>query len=125
MEDIGRPEAQLRGRRSLLSLESTPLREAGPWALEIDFADPTQPRQTIALAALPDAAEGDLRRIDGPSLDRVLQGVDYALGEQVEESDTPEDSSGGDGSLFRTLLWGLLICAVGEALLSRFMGGSR
>lgn len=125
IEDIGRPESIVRGRRSLLSLESTPLREAGAWGLEIEFADPTQPRQTIALAALPDASEGDLRRIDGASLDRVLKGVDYALGEQVEESDAPDDPGGGDGSLFRTLLWGLLICAVGEALLSRFMGGSR
>ena len=49
----------------------------------------------------------------------------HGLGEQVEESDAPDDPGGGDGSLFRTLLWGLLICAVGEALLSRFMGGSR
>jgi hypothetical protein len=125
MEDIGRPEAVVSGRRSLLSLESTPLREAGAWGLEVDFADPTQPRTTIALAAVPDATEGDLRRIDGASLDRVLQGVEYALGEQVEESDMPEEPAGGDGSLFRILLWALLVCAVGEALLARFMGGSR
>lgn len=125
MEDIGRPEAVVSGRRSVLSLESTPLREAGAWGLEIDFADPTQPATTLALAAVPDATEGDLRRLDGASLDRVMQGVEYALGEQVEESDLPEQASGGDGSLFRMLLWALLVCAVGESLLARFMGGSR
>ncbi len=125
MEDIGRPEVELRGRRSLLTLDATPLREAGAWGLEIDFTDPTRPRRTLALAAAPEAAEGDLRRLDGASLDRVLDGVDYALGEQVEEADAPEEASGGDGSLFRALLWSLLVCAVLETALARSMGGTR
>ena len=125
MEDIGRPEAVARGRRSLVSLDATPLREAGGWELDIEFADPTHPRQVIALAAHPDASEGDLRRVDGASLDRALQGVEYVLGEEVEEASSDDGPSGGDGSLFRALLWALLACALGESLLARFMGGSR
>ncbi|MDG2148364.1 MAG: BatA domain-containing protein [Planctomycetota bacterium] len=125
IENIGRPEVSSHGRRSLLSLDSTPLREAGAWSLEIEFADPTQPQRSLALAALPDAMEGDLRRLDGASLDQVLQGVDYSLGEQVDEGEDSEGAGGGDGSLFRALLWSLLAFAVGEVLLSRFMGGSR
>ncbi len=125
VEDIGRPEARSFGRRSVLSLESTPLREAGAWALEVEFADPTQPSRTFALASLPDSAEGDLRRIDGASLDRALAGVDYVLGEQADETGDSDEAGGGDGSLFRSLLWALLVFAAAEAALSRLMGGSR
>jgi hypothetical protein len=125
MQNVGRPDVTPLGRRSVLSMEATPLREAGAWKLEVDFVDANQPRQMLALAALPDAREGDLRRIDGPSLDRVLAGVAFTLGEQVEDAEDDSGDSGGDGSLFRALLWALLVCLAGEALLARSMGGPR
>ena len=125
MEDIGRPEARLLGRRSELSLEATPLREAGAWALEIEPADATMPPRTIALSAWPDAAEGDLRRLDGASLDTALQGVEYVLGEDTREEQDDDLAGGGDGSLFRALLWALLVCIVGDSVLARWLGGSR
>jgi len=125
MEDIGRPESMPLGRRSLLSLEATPLREAGSWDLEVDYVEASQPGTSIALAALPDAAEGDLRRIDASALAGVLGGVEFALGEEVEPEGGPPRDEGGDGNLFRALLWLLLACVVGESVFARYLGGAR
>jgi len=125
MREIGRPEVEALGARSLLSLQASPLTEPGPWTLAVEYADSARPTSRIALAALPDAREGDLRRLDGATLERRLAGVDFVLGEAAEGSSSDGRSEAGDGSLFRFLLWALFGAVVGESVLSRLVGRRR
>lgn len=124
LEDIPSPEARRLGQRSLLSLAATPLVEAGASFLTVEPSDPVRPVQRLALAALPDAREGDLRRIDGTALGERLTGVEFTLGESLAEQEDVELDPAGDGSLFRVLLWTLLILALAESVLARQTGGA-
>jgi len=125
VERIDRPEVERLGNRSRLDLGTTPLDEAGAWSLEIEPVDASRPGEVIALAALPDAREGDLRRIDAATLEQRLTPVSFVMGERLEEDPDDAGSESGDGSLFRFLLWSLLVCLIGESLLARKMGGVR
>lgn len=127
VQDLGSPEVEALGERSRLSLAATPLDTAGPWTLDLEFADPAREPLAVALAALPDAREGDLRRVDAATLTQRLAGVEFVLEEAAEQVDDEDGSAldGGDGSLFRALLWALLALALGESVLARFMGGAR
>lgn len=124
IEELVAPVSKQMGERSLLTLPVA-LREAGPWTLVVDPSDPTQQPQRLALAALPEAREGDLSRIDAATLAERLAGVEFVLGEPGESREGELALSGGDGSLFRALLWMLLAAALGESLLARFVGRAR
>jgi hypothetical protein len=63
--------------RSRLELAGLPLEEAGAYLLEVNTA---QGAQRIALAAVPDAREGDLRSISQSELGQALSGVEWQLG---------------------------------------------
>ncbi len=121
MHEIARPEYERAGSRSLLSLDATPLVEAGAYDLDIDTA---QGRQTLALAALPEAREGDLDRIDVGALDPLLTGIDFVIGE-ADDEDADLGREAGDGGLAIALLWTLLVLLVSESLLARWMGKGR
>lgn len=127
MTDLGLPEVTPLGARSRIDLSDTPLGEAGAWTLTLDFDDPARPPRDIALAALPDAREGDLRRIDTGTLQSRLTGVEYALvsGESLADQSETASEGGSDGQLFRVLLWALLVAALAESILARVLGGPR
>jgi hypothetical protein len=125
MEVISAPDYEPMGERSLLSLAATPLIEPGPAFLTVETGDSARIPERLALAALPDFREGDLRRIDTMALAERLQGVDFVVGEAVAGGTGGPGGDSGNGSLFRALLWALLVVACGESLLARFVGGSR
>jgi len=115
---VERPDFQPVGPgRSRLELSSLALEEAGAYTLEVQTA---QGGQRIALAALPDAREGDLRPIDPSGLEQALTGVDWKLG--AEDLDEARTQQPGDGSLAQALLWALLAAAVLESALARWVG---
>ena len=115
---VERPDIQPAGAgRSRLELSGLPLEEAGAYLLEVNTA---QGSQRIALAAVPDAREGDLRRIGENELAQALSGVEWQLGgEELDEEQAPQP---GDGSLAQALLWALFAAAVLESALARWMG---
>jgi len=125
MEVISAPDFEPMGERSLLSLAATPLIEPGAAFLTVETGDSARLPERIALAALPDAREGDLRRIDSVVMAERLSGVDFVMGEPDAGRAGGLSGDQGDGSLFRALLWALLVVACGESLLARFVGGSR
>lgn len=127
MSDLGVPEVETLGPRSRLSLAARPLTEPGPWMLSVEFDDPARAPLAIALAALPDPREGDLRRVDAATLERRLAGVEYALvsGESLGDDGEAASEGGSDGQLFRMLLWLLLAAALGESVVARLLGGRR
>jgi len=126
MTAIEQPDAVAIGARSLLSLSSTPLFEAGAWRLDVESsgvqAEPIT--ESFALAAVPDAREGDLTRVDPGALDAALGGLPYTLGEATAEDDDAGRPD-GDGGLARALLWTLLAVVLGESVLARAMGRHR
>ena len=124
IEEITAPEIEIMGERSLLSLASTPLAEPGRTFLTVKTEDSARLPERLALAAYPDAREGDLRRIDLASLDERLSGVDYVVGE-ADSGGGLGGGGSGDGSLFRALLWALLFVACAESLFARSIGGPR
>ncbi len=124
IEEITAPQIEIMGERSLLSLASTPLAEPGPAFLTVETEDSARLPERLALAAFADAREGDLQRIDGPTLDERLAGVDYRVGE-AEAGGLDGGGGRGDGSLFRALLWALLIVACAESVFARSIGGAR
>lgn len=105
--------------KSRLELAAMPLEEAGAYLLEVSTA---QGSQRIALAAVPDAREGDLRTIDEAGLNQALAGVEWKLGADDVEEDHSQQP--GDGSLAQALLWALFSAAVLEAALARWIGKS-
>ena len=121
MLDVGRPEFTRVADRSLLVLDATPLDEAGAYRLEVETATETT---QLALAALPEAREGDLSRIDTSALEQALGEVPFVLGEQSEDVEL-ESADAGDGNLAQVLLWTLLILLLGESFLARWMGRAR
>jgi hypothetical protein len=125
IEEIASPAIEIMGERSLLSLESTPLEEPGPAFLTVETGDSARLPERLALAAVPDAGEGDLRRIDRAALAERLAGVDFVVGEAGGSSSSGAAGGRGDGSLFRALLWVLLFVACAESLLARFVGRAR
>ena len=115
---VERPDIRPAGTgKSRLELGSLPLEEAGPYLLEVGTA---QGSQRIALAAVPDAREGDLRVIDQSALGQALAGVEWQLG--AEDFDEERGPQPGDGSLAQALLWALLAAALLESALARWMG---
>lgn len=124
IEELASPDYEPLGERSRLDL-TTPLGQPGPWSVTIEPSDPTRHPQRIALASLPEAREGDLRRIDAATLAKRLVGVEYVLGEPTDDAGDEQSLGGGDGSLFRVLLWALLVAALGESLLARVVGRAR
>jgi hypothetical protein len=124
VEELVSPVSEEMGERSRLTLP-TPLAQAGEWMLTVESSDPTRAPVSLALSALPEAREGDLSRLDAGSLSKRLSGVEYVLGEPTRDESGELPARGGDGSLFRALLWALLILAVGESLLARFVGRAR
>jgi hypothetical protein len=69
---------------------------------------------------VPDAREGDLRRIGENELAQALSGVEWQLG--GDELDEEQAAQPGDGSLAQALLWALFAAAVLESALARWMG---
>ena len=124
VEEIPSPEVEALGQRARLALPMV-LDHAGPWTLDVEPSDPTQRERRVALSALPEAREGDLRRIDDATLNKRLAGVEFVLGEPVDDVGEAARSAGGDGDLFRFLLWALLAAALGESLLARSLGRAR
>jgi len=124
VEELSSPEVEVLGERSRLTLP-TPLTQPGEWLLSVESSDPTRAPVSLALAALPQAREGDLSRMDAATLAERLSGVEYILGEPAARAAGEAPSRGGDGSLFRALLWALLVVALGESLLARFVGRAR
>ncbi len=118
---VERPEGERLGTRTRLDLP-VPLDEPGAYRLELSLADGG--KATLALAAQPDAREGDLRSVDQSVLDEVLTGVPYVLGAELQD-DGRDRRAGGDGSLSAALLWALLACALAESLLARWLGAPR
>jgi hypothetical protein len=118
---VDRPAGGQPGERSRLDLP-VPLDEAGAYRLELGFADGE--RRMLALAAQPDAREGDLRAADPAAISQALAGVPHVVGAELA-GDEPADEAGGDGSLALPLLWALLACAVCESLLARHVGAPR
>jgi hypothetical protein len=118
------PASERLGPRAVLRLESTPFDQAGPYRLEVTTSGGPEGRQVLALAALPDAREGDLRAIDDAGLAAALSGVPFVLGEELDQA---SESAGapGDGSLATALLWALLGLALAESLLARTLGRAR
>ncbi|MGQ0551742.1 MAG: BatA domain-containing protein [Planctomycetota bacterium] len=110
-------------RKSLLRLEGTPLDEPGAYLLEVR-SEAAGARQNFALAAYPDAREGDLRLADETTLDAAFAGVEWERGEEAAE-DEEEPAAPGDGSLAAALLWALLGAALLESLLARSLGAPR
>lgn len=129
LQTIESPEATRLGdddERHLLSLDAVPLVEPGPYSLAVvSSAGAGDVERTIALAAVPDAREGDLRTIAASVLDERLAGVEFELGQPLTEDDVDDLGDEGDGSLARFLLWLLLAAVVGESLLARSMGAAR
>jgi hypothetical protein len=121
MRQITHPEYEAIGQRSMLVLAGSPLDEPGGYRLDIETAEGTETR---ALAAVPDAREGELDRIDVSGLDVALGEVAFVLGEE-----TPEELSAtidaGDGNLAMPLLWLLVVLVLAESLLARWMGQGR
>jgi hypothetical protein len=105
----------------MLVLAGSPLDEPGGYKLDIETAEGTETR---ALAAVPDAREGELDRIDVSGLDVALGEVPFVLGEE-----TPEELSAsidaGDGNLAMPLLWLLVVLVLAESLLARWIGQGR
>ncbi|HEX5009993.1 MAG TPA: BatA domain-containing protein [Planctomycetota bacterium] len=118
---VDRPTGEHVGERMRLDAP-VPLDEAGPYKLELALADGTQ--TTLALAAQPDAREGDLRAVDDAVLGQALTGVEWTLGAELQEEGAPR-TAGGDGSLAQALLWALLACALAESLFARWLGTPR
>jgi len=118
---VEHPEGERLGSRTRLDLP-VPLDEAGAYKLELSLADGS--RTVLALAAQPDAREGDLRTVDDAVLAEALAGVPYVLGAELQE-DGPARAAGGDGSLAQAMLWALLACALAESLLARWLGAPR
>lgn len=125
VERIARPSVEMIGARARLDLSATPLDEAGGWSLEVEPADASRPGYTLAMAALPDAREGDLARLDLSALGQRLAPVEFIMGERLDENPDEARNESGDGSLFRVVLWLLLCCLIGESVLARVMGGAR
>jgi hypothetical protein len=111
-------------RRSLLKLDGTPLDEPGAYTLSVSITAGADGAQLFALAALPDAREGDLSVVDERALVTALAGVEFELGAELDDTDGLA-ARPGDGSLAQALLWGLLVLALGEAALARLMGRAR
>lgn len=121
---LERPEAERIGERSVLELDELPLDEAGAYLLSVVTAEDQGSPTVVALAALPDAREGDLREVDAGTLSEVLSGVEWLRGEDLEESAGAADLP-GDGSLAKAALWALLLLALGEAVTARLVGRAR
>jgi hypothetical protein len=121
MLDVGRPEFTRVADRSLLVLDATPLSEAGAYRLEVETAAGTA---VHALAALPEAREGDLEPIDTATLEAALGEVPFVLGEEPEDVEIA-GTDAGDGSLTEVLLWSLLALLLAESCLARWMGRAR
>ncbi len=123
------PEAERLGaddERYLLALNAVPLIEPGAYRVSILASTAAgDVERTLALAALPDAREGDLRTVDASVLTERLAGVEFELGEAFTEDDFEDLGDEGDGSLARFLLWCLLAALVAESLLARSMGAGR
>jgi len=121
---VERPSAERVGDRSVLELDEMPLDEAGAYSLAVVTAENQSDPTTIALSALPDAREGDLREVDDGTLSTVLAGVEWVRGQDLDD---PSDTDGlpGDGSLSEALLWVLLVLALGEAVYARVIGRAR
>lgn len=115
---VERPAGERLGERSRLDLP-VPLDEPGAYRLELTGADGE--RRVLALAAQPDAREGDLRTFDAALLGPALAGLPHVIGAELE-AEQAAPAAGGDGSLAQALLWALLACAVGESLLARRLG---
>jgi len=112
---LDRPSGQVLGDRSILRLEGAPLDEPGAYRLELRSSTGTE---TFALAAQPDAREGDLAAVDAASLPGLLDGLPFTLGDERDTGEEPAEAR-GDGNLAAALLWALLACALGESLLAR------
>jgi hypothetical protein len=110
--------------RSLLKLDGTPLDEPGAYLLSVSTAAGREAGQVYALAALPDAREGDLSTVDERVLADALAGVEHEVGAELDDVDELA-ARPGDGSLAHALLWALLVLAAGEAALARLMGRAR
>jgi hypothetical protein len=121
---VERPASERVGERSVLELDELPLDEAGAYSLQIVTAENQSNPTTIALSALPDAREGDLRKVDDGTLSAVLSGVDWLRGGDLDD-DVGSAGLPGDGSLSEALLWGLLALLLGEAVLARLVGRAR
>lgn len=129
LQTIESPEAERLGdddRRHLLSLDAAPLVEPGAYRVSVTTAaDLGDGEQIVALAAVPDAREGDLRTIDASVLGERLAGVEFELGAPLLDDEGDDLDGDGDGSLARFLLWCLLAAVVGESVLARSMGAAR
>jgi hypothetical protein len=125
---LERPDAESLGEsaagKALLRLDSTPLDEPGAYLLDVFTTEDAQVGQTLALAALPDAREGDLVPVDDATLADALAGVDFVEGAELENAEEAA-SRPGDGSLATALLWALLALAVAEAAVARWLGSAR
>jgi len=121
---LERPASERVGPRAVLRLDSTPFDQAGPYKLEVTTSGGPDGKQVLALAALPDAREGDLRAIDSAALSAALSGVPFVLGEELEHP-TESGNAPGDGSLATALLWALLGLALAESVLARTLGKAR
>ncbi|MHC5212045.1 MAG: BatA domain-containing protein [Planctomycetota bacterium] len=111
-------------RRSLLELDGTPLDEPGAYLLSVTTSAGQEDARVYALAALPDAREGDLSTVDERSLADTLAGVEFEVGAELDDIDGLA-AQPGDGSLAQALLWALLVAALAEAALARLMGRVR
>jgi Aerotolerance regulator N-terminal len=118
---LDHPTGEHLGERMRLDCP-VPLDEAGAYELQLSLADGTE--TTLALAAQPDAREGDLRVVDESVLHQALAGVPWVLGAELQD-EAPPRTAGGDGSLAQALLWALLACALAESLFARWLGTPR
>ncbi len=120
---LERPETERVGARAILRLDSTPLDDAGAYRLEVRTAESPAPA-VIALAAVPDAREGDVRPVDAAFLVGAMPDLHPVLGDELQE-DADRGGPPGDGSLAAALLWALLGVALAEGLLARQIGTAR
>jgi len=101
--------------RFVLPLQNAPLDRAGTYVLEVD-SSVSGKRMRECYSANVNTLEGDLQKIDAPTLTRTYPGIAVGAGAAADESGG--DAGGAGGELWKAALWALLALVALELILS-------